>query len=175
MRPKKKVLILDADETRLGVMRFMLVTNGLAVLGAVDEEEAVRSARNSWLDVLVVAVGADIPEAHRVITRLRGIVPDMRVLALTDSGSDALAASDCGADLLLRLPACGPAVVLEAVKMLAARRRGRRKGFRGGGAPRETIAVTAEDVKARVVLKRGPVGVEAKDAVVQWRRNWSQA
>ena len=53
MRPKKKVLILDADETRLGVMRFMLATNGLAVLGAVDEEEAVRSAREFRPDVLV--------------------------------------------------------------------------------------------------------------------------
>ena len=110
-----------------------------------------------------------------MIARLRGIVPDMRVLALTDSQIEGISASDMDADLLLRLPACGPGVVLEAVKMLAARRRGPRKGFRGGGAPRETIAVTAEDVKARVALKRGPVGVGPDAAVVQWRRNWSQA
>ena len=55
MRPKKKILLVDVNENRAALMRFMLRTNGFAVQTAATVDEA-RIAVSEWVpDLAVVA------------------------------------------------------------------------------------------------------------------------
>ena len=47
MRPKKKILLVDADETRLGIQCFVLLQHGYAVQKAKNAREALSAATSA--------------------------------------------------------------------------------------------------------------------------------
>lgn len=71
MRPKKKILIIDANENRLSIRRFLLETRGFAVLAAESSEEALRICSGVLPDLTLVVL--PIPGAKALLDEIRGL------------------------------------------------------------------------------------------------------
>ena len=54
MRPKKRILLVDRDENRLGILRFVLSTHYFRMFGAADALEARELLRAEYPEVLLL-------------------------------------------------------------------------------------------------------------------------
>jgi two-component system response regulator CpxR len=54
MRPKKTILLIDADETTQSTMRFLLETKGYRVLSAASHEDAQSTVNPLVIDAIVL-------------------------------------------------------------------------------------------------------------------------
>lgn len=121
MRPRKKILLLGANELRISVRKFMLDTNGFAVTPAATAPEAFALLRTSRYDLVLCELPFD--GVGRVLDQVYDIDPDIRTVMLKpknqeyplDVAVSATLADDC------------PALeLLERIKVIVARKRGPR-------------------------------------------------
>lgn len=121
MRPKKKILLIDANENHLGIRRFLLETSGFAVLGAVTRGEAVAAAAaQPELIVLTLPYRGDV----ELLDALRHATPHSKVLLVAEGAREA-PVHICGHSCLYgRMDA---AMLLEAVRQQLVHKRGAHK------------------------------------------------
>src|SRR3990172_8503956 len=100
------ILVVDDDPKMLSLMRRGLSFDGYAVELAADGEEALRSARESAPDLVVLDVMLPGLDGVEVCRRLRAGDPDLPILMLTAKGRvpDRVAGLDAGADDYLVKP-----------------------------------------------------------------------
>ncbi len=101
-----RILVVDDDPKMLSLMRRGLSFDGYAVELAADGEEALRSARESAPDLVVLDVMLPGLDGVEVCRRLRAGYPDLPILMLTAKGRvpDRVAGLDAGADDYLVKP-----------------------------------------------------------------------
>jgi len=101
-----RILVVDDDPKMLSLMRRGLSFDGYAVELAADGEEALRSARESAPDLVVLDVMLPGVDGVEVCRRLRAGDPDLPILMLTAKGRvpDRVAGLDSGADDYLAKP-----------------------------------------------------------------------
>ena len=101
-----RILVVDDDPKMLSLMRRGLSFDGYAVELAADGEEALRSARESAPDLVVLDVMLPGLDGVEVCRRLRAGDPDLPILMLTAKGRvpDRVAGLDAGADDYLVKP-----------------------------------------------------------------------
>lgn len=115
MRPKKLVLIVNADEIAASVMSLMLVVNGYRVLktGTVAEAKELWGAHP--IDLVILRFSSKGPDVLKLAKELRR--PDCKILLIAEPGK--IVADEC-----IVGPQALPIEMLEFVKQLCARKRG---------------------------------------------------
>jgi two-component system response regulator CpxR len=124
MRPKKRILLIDTNEERQSLRRFLLETNGYYVLSAASAEETRALIATEPLDLIVCAWPLLQIDAAALLNELHCLDPYQRVLVLCDG--------QMAQPLALRahavvLPKISAAELLERVKIMSGRKRGPRK------------------------------------------------
>jgi CheY-like chemotaxis protein len=122
MRPKKKILLIDADEERLSVRRFTLTTNQFKVFSATSAAEALSAARDFEPEVALIVWPFD--GAARFVEKLRAWAPFTKTLLLAE-GSQAQPEGIVTDMALWGSPSASE--LLDRLKTLAACKRGPKK------------------------------------------------
>lgn len=90
MRPKKKILLIDADETRRGILAFALQTNGYAVYqaAAIGHARAVTLPAEPEMSLILARWPLSAEEFEQL--RKSTEVPCLAVLGNTDGCPEGL-------------------------------------------------------------------------------------
>ena len=165
MRPKKVILCVGADESRLSQRVFLLKTCGYCALTATTAKEAlaILSARLPGVVDLIVA---DLPLEDldaEIFVQAKRMDPQLHPLATSNHSAwyDPL-----GADVLLRKGSDSPAELLERIRVLVVRKRGpKKKVLRTALEPAPNTGASREnEQKKPVASETPPPRVEAKHA-----------
>jgi two-component system, OmpR family, response regulator CpxR len=125
MRPKKCILLIDSDEDRISLRRFLFETHGFSVLSAENARDAQRHFYPGVIDLVVCAypsVGIDMERLLNLFKASRSWVP---AVALVKDGEKVPVA--LLADASICLPSCSTADLIERIKIISARKRGPKK------------------------------------------------
>jgi two-component system response regulator CpxR len=125
MRPKRQVLLVDRDEVRLSLRRFLLSTRGYSVASASSIKGAIRKAASIQVDVVVAELDLG-PEDGRDLVRLLN-EGELHIPTILMSESILTGAITHPADVFLGKKECEAAGLLERVKIMSARKRGPKK------------------------------------------------
>ncbi|MDR3797998.1 MAG: response regulator [Terracidiphilus sp.] len=117
--------MIDSNENRLSIRRYLLATQGFAVISATSGDEAREICAVFDPDLIVACwplAGADL---GKLLDELHAYNPAVHSLLLAEQ----LTAEPDGivADAKLLKGACAPVQIVERVKMLSAGRRGPKK------------------------------------------------
>lgn len=124
MRPKKVILCLHADEAEFATVRCMLTVHGYRVLSAATIADAEFIVRSHPVD-LVLADATDAKATGlKAVEQLKRIALHLPMMIL---GNETQVAQVHMADAML-IAKCPPQELLERIKIMAARKRGPRKG-----------------------------------------------
>lgn len=126
MRPKKIILCVDDSEQDLSTTKFMLETNGYRVLATTKAFEAISMFRDNSVELVLVDQTIEQMKATELIEKLKRIASYIPMILLVRSASMNDEINVSGA--LLTKENTLPAELLERIKVLSARKRGRRKG-----------------------------------------------
>jgi DNA-binding response OmpR family regulator len=119
MRPKKRILLIDADEERAGVSAFMLRTRGFAVIPVTNADQALTAVIEHELD-LVLALG-DFPDLNPLLMRLRAFSTARQMVYLPKAKVPTGIIADC------YFPATSTVEdLVERCKIMSARKHGPR-------------------------------------------------
>lgn len=124
MRPKKRILLVDADEDRLAVLRFVLRTHAFAVWGTTEASEAREILRSEYPEVLLLVWPLEEASVEALLRANDWQLNRSTVLLVAKSET---AAPEITANQFLLGRDCTPAKVVEAAKFCARRKRGPRK------------------------------------------------
>ena len=125
MRPKRRILIVDANEQRAAIWRMVLFTNGYAVRSAATAPEALKAAWDFSAEAVLLIL--PLPEAQSLIRQLRRTMPLARVLAYAEGMREMPGDIEADSYELGRPPV---ATVMDRLRALTRRKRGPRKGFK---------------------------------------------
>lgn len=117
-----RILIVDDEEADRVLIQAVLRRAGYETVVAPDGEEAFRSFLSEGIDIVITDL--NMPEVHgfELITILRDFDPPPGVIAISGTGTIQLhMAESLGALLTLRKPV-DPALLLDAVRRVAAER-----------------------------------------------------
>lgn len=133
MRPKKIILCVDANESDLSVLSFMLSTNGYRVLAARNAHEAIAFYSEHPVDLVLANHALPPGNGDHLVRKLKQIAHHVPMILL----GDPLKMGDQihGADAMLAKKNCSPQELLERIKIMSARKRGPRKGSTRIAAP----------------------------------------
>ena len=122
MRPKKRILLIDADQDRRSVFNFILTTHAYAVFPASNAAEVLSAVKEFALDAAVIAWAP--LESKKILLLLRKHSPYTRTLVVAEGV--ALRPLDAVADMVLwgRPLMCD---FLEKLALVAGRKRGPKK------------------------------------------------
>ena len=115
MRPKKIILCVDSDEQRLSELKFMLATRGYRVLTASGIQQAPTVFASVPIVDLVIAYE---DQTIQRLKRIRNYTP--MILFGKDQAS--------AADAVINGQFCSKIELMERIRIMAARKRGPRKG-----------------------------------------------
>lgn len=148
MRPKKHILIVDADESRAAIWRCVLFTNGYAVRSASTASEALNAAWDFNADGLLLIL--PMPEAQSLIRQLRQNMPLVRTLVFAEGMREMPGDIEADEYELGRPPV---AAVINRLRMMTARKRGPIPGYKLADLVRKpvTAETPAESAEARGV------------------------
>jgi hypothetical protein len=120
MRPKREVLLIDTNEDRQGITRFVLTQHALEVISAATPDEALNIER---ADVVVAYWAIDCAALDKLGKRL-----DARTILVAPD----LTVPPRGAfmDALLLGDECTAANLIDRIKIFASRKRGPKKGYK---------------------------------------------
>ncbi|HKF45957.1 MAG TPA: response regulator [Terracidiphilus sp.] len=126
MRPKKIILCVGNNEAEIGVLAFMLATNGYRALSAHNGQEAIELFNEHAVDLVLTDFQMPPMNGDQLIRRLKQIASHVPMIML----GDPLKMGDQlhGADALLAKKNCSSLELLERIKVMSARKRGPRKG-----------------------------------------------
>jgi two-component system, OmpR family, response regulator CpxR len=126
VRPKKVILLVDEDENRRSIFKFTLAIHGYRVIEADDAKAAavfVRISDPNGAGSIALVIAWDQP-GDTIIRKLKamsnGCYIPMLLLCDADGGG-----SFCDAHLPVKT---SPIELLERIRIMAARKRGPRKG-----------------------------------------------
>jgi DNA-binding response OmpR family regulator len=116
-----KILVVDDDVERVGLLRFALAGAGYEVVTAFDGEQALARLADSAPDLVVLDVNLPILDGFAVLERLRrhSEVPVM-MLTVRSAEEDEVHGLDLGADDYLKKP-FSPRALLARVRSLLRR------------------------------------------------------
>jgi DNA-binding response OmpR family regulator len=119
MMPKKRILLIDANEDRMGRLRFLLWTKKYAVLSASSAAEACSLFAIDPPDLVIAA--SDMPGLDWLLKALHDQNPFVRQIVLAPAKGNCNAIADA--------VLCGPPPeeMLERIKIISAGKRGPRK------------------------------------------------
>ena len=126
MRPAKIILCVSHNENELSVLKFMLRTNGYRVLTAASGEEAIDIFTESSVDLVMTDYDMPHMNGTQLVNRLKQIAPYIPMIMLGDPRT--IAGEMHSADALLCKKTTDPAELLVRIKVMAARKRGPRRG-----------------------------------------------
>ena len=104
---KETILLVDDDETVLGVGSLMIQKFGYKVLQATNGMEAIQAFQNNVNDICLVILDEKLPDKHGtdICKRLKAFEPDVKVLHTSGlgkiQGTDSL---ECGCKAFLLKP-----------------------------------------------------------------------
>jgi len=125
MRPKKCILLIDSDEYRMSLRRFLFETNGFRVLSAESADAAERQFHDDGPDLIVCVCPTPGIDTVALLDRLKMQHSWVPSLALTKN--ETTRPAGLFADATVYTVSCSNAELLERVRMMAARKRGPRK------------------------------------------------
>ena len=126
MRPRKKVLVVSANEERASVLRFTLDVWGFAVTCAPSPAEAFELLQAKQYEVLLCEL--PLTGIERLLDRGYEFDREMRSMVL--AGMVRKVPDGLNADAVIQMKDFSPAYLLERMKILAARKRGPRFGVK---------------------------------------------
>lgn len=126
MRPRKVILCVDDDESRLSVRSYMLEINGYRVLAVTESEAAIYVFEHAEVDLVLVDAEMPLMNGLILVTRLKEIKRHIPMILFGKLGSIAGQIHD--ADAFLNRVFCTPTELLERAKIMCARKRGPRPG-----------------------------------------------
>ena len=124
MRPKKRILLVDQDENRLGILRFVLSTHYFRVFGAADALEAREFLRAEYPEVLLLVWPLEQRSVEALLCANDRQSNRASVLLVAENE---ITAPTITANRFLLGRDCRPANLLEASRICAQRRRGPKK------------------------------------------------
>jgi DNA-binding response OmpR family regulator len=123
MRPKKVILLADANEDRAAVLACTFWVRGFKVLWAPTPQEAAVYLSQR---IAIVIATMDSIEGIARTGHLKEIAPWVPMILLTDRTK--MGDTMHRADAVLELSTCSSEELIERVKWMSARKRGPRKG-----------------------------------------------
>ena len=141
MRPKKKILLVGDDADRVGILRYLLVTNHYAVVSAYSAAEARVILHEMTVELLFVVWPLD--GALKLLEMARTDNAHIPTVV----GSYDLESLPVGwaPDLTIGRGQYCSAEILERVKVLTARKRGPKRGTTHGAKAEELAASSVKD------------------------------
>jgi two-component system response regulator CpxR len=137
MRPKKTILCVDDNEQALAVRKFLLETRGYRVLIASSSADALDIFRGGGIDLVLSDLLMPQMDGNEMVRRMKDISPEVPMILL--SGTIKAFERANRADAFLPKGACGPAELLERIRVMIARKRGPKK------APVQPVLEPVED------------------------------
>lgn len=126
MRPRKRILLIDSNEVRLSVRRYLLETQGFKVSAATAADEARDLAETTDPELIVCAWPLAGSSAGLLLNQLHEAHPFVRIMLLAET-LQSVPDDVYAADAVLLKGDCTPFNVLERARLLSARKRGPRK------------------------------------------------
>jgi CheY-like chemotaxis protein len=126
MRPKKRILLAGSDEDRVGVLRYMLETNGFAVTTALTAADAIARMHDAPQPFELLVCEWPMQEMPRMLDAAHA--PERHTPSLVIARSVVEPPEGIIADGILTRPNWCSTELLAKAKMLSARKRGPRKG-----------------------------------------------
>jgi two-component system, OmpR family, response regulator CpxR len=123
-RPKKIILVVDDNEQTLSIRRFLLDNAGYRVLSATSGEEALNILREGGIDILLTDLIMPNMDGNELIRRAKQIDPDVRTILISGTIKNHGHAYRADAFIPKGMPV---RILLENVRVLAARKRGPKK------------------------------------------------
>lgn len=132
MRPKKVILLVDANENTLSVRTFLLETRGYRVIGAATSAEALailESTVPGTLDLLIADLLLPVMDGNELVRRAKEMHPLLPTLIVSNTVSNNTPSFEfsLNADAFMPKGAGSAAELLERVQIMVARKRGPRK------------------------------------------------
>jgi len=128
MRPRKVILYVNPDENESSVMSYMLTTNGFRVMSAASKDEAVALLKAMQIDCVLSEWSIAGHTGDEVIQALKRIAVNVPMVVRGDL--KVIPAITLWADRILAKPQADSLQILETVRMMSARKRGPRKGYK---------------------------------------------
>lgn len=127
MRPRKTILVVNANEAHLGMQRFMLETRGYRVLVAYDVATALE-LHAPGVDLVLGFADGMLKAWAALAEQMKALRPETAILLLTKLKSPNARFSLAPlADSVMDGNATSTVELLERVRLLVARKRGPRK------------------------------------------------
>lgn len=146
MRPRKRILCVDSDEDDLGILAFLLETQGYRAIKATCVSEAATVLMKAPVELIIVSATIRIDEAITAVKILKGICPHTPLILLCNMRD--LGDKFHRADMVLSRVYCPAAELLERIKILSARKRGPRKEPLPALPTPEVVAVAMGEARA---------------------------
>jgi DNA-binding response OmpR family regulator len=128
MRPKKKILLVGASEDRLSVLKYLLRTNGYAVIDAASSKDALEQL--ILLDVDLLLCELPLAGVEEMLLQGHNLNPAMHAMAIGEISAEI--AASLHADVIYQNRPFknqpSPAEILDRVKVLTRRKRGPLQG-----------------------------------------------
>lgn len=124
MRPKKRIVLVDADEDRLGIMRFVLRTHYFLVEGTTEVSTAREVLRNDFPELLLLVWPLEVASIEALLRANDRQLNRSNVLLVAESEIDAPRVI---ANRFLLGAQCTAGNVITEAKAYAKRKRGPRK------------------------------------------------
>lgn len=131
MRPKKKILCVDADECAVSVRKFFLEIRGFHVIPATTAQEALQLLERyhpGYLDLILCDLLMPEMDGNELVRRAKQLHPGLPAMIV--SGTVNAFDRAHHADVFLPKGACSPAEIYVHAKRLVARKRGPKPALR---------------------------------------------
>ena len=121
MRPKKKILLVCADDNHLSILRFLLENRGFRTVAASTAKEAEIAFELASVDLVLCVTGRDIRDG--LITTLKNSRIYIPMILMVEKALDSIHHADA-----MILKSATSMELIERIRVMSARKRGPRKG-----------------------------------------------
>jgi CheY-like chemotaxis protein len=137
MRPKKRILLIDTNEDRQAVLRFLFVTHAYHVISAGSADEARQLIATEDPELIVCAYPLAGADADTLLDQLRQVIPFTPSLLLYQGKGPGPQLGKADAVVPQSI---SRVELLERTKLMSARKRGPRK---------QVASISVADLAAR--------------------------
>jgi DNA-binding response OmpR family regulator len=138
MRPRKVVVVMDANEQQLRIRCFLLEVRGFRAIPAGSPSAALEAIAEHRPAALVVEFLPPEYRGSELARRAKAIDCELKVIFVSRVIAECVDI-DC-VDTFLGAKQCAPVEILEKLRILACRKRGPKKGSRSVEPVRNSVA-----------------------------------
>ncbi len=169
MRPRKVILLVDANEQALSVRKFMLETRGYRVVEACGANQALERFAAGGIDLVLSDLLLPGMDGNEMVRRMKTDAPEVPALLVSSTVKE-FARADA-ADAFLPKGAVTPGEMVERIRRLLVRKRGPK---------RAAASLPALDQALAAPASGGSLGLEGPldrrlESGQDERRAWSHA